>query len=379
MERVKERSPVIDEDLGRAFGDVNPEAWARLGRYLDGRCSPEERRAVEAWLAEDPRRQELVQQIRRARILAEVAPGLWDVDAAWARLARRLDEEGGRTGARTWGRRLAPALRIAAAIAVLLGGAVLWQKRAAVFWPGDVPTRELVAGVGQQMRVTLGDGTRVVLGPASRIRFPERFRRVREVQLDGEALFEVVPDRARPFRVRAGASITEVLGTRFGVKAYPEDGYAQVVVAEGRVAVSGAGAADRDAAPAVHLTPGFAVRVEPDGTVGPPVAVPADDVLAWTEGRLVFHAASLADVARALGRRFGVQIEFADPELGELRLTAEFRQPAAEEAVRLVARSLGLRYRRTPAGFLLFRTTPTATGSRAVAPPLLSTDGGSSR
>ncbi|HEX7091106.1 MAG TPA: FecR domain-containing protein [Longimicrobiales bacterium] len=370
---------MADEDLGRVFGDVNPEAWARLGRYLDARCSPEERRAVEEWLAEDPRRQELVQEIRRARMLAEAAPGLWDVDAGWARLAERLDEEDRRTGARTWRRRLAPALRAAAAIAVLLGGAALWQKRATFFGPSDVPAREVVAGVGQQMRITLGDGTRVVLGPASRIRFPERFRRVRDVQLEGEAVFEVVPDRARPFRVRAGASVTEVLGTRFGVKAYPEDGYVQVVVAEGRVAVSGAGAADRGVGSAVHLTPGLAVRVESDGTVGPAVTVRADDLLAWTEGRLVFHAAPLAEVARSLGRRFGVQLELAEPELGELRLTAEFRQPAAEEAVQLIARSLGLGYRRTPAGFLLFRTTPTATGSRAVVAPLLSTDGGSSR
>lgn len=374
----------MDDELEALFSEMRPEMLARLGRYLEGRCSAEERQAVEEWLAEDPGRRDLVQRIRRARALAEAAPGLWDVEAGWARLAAALeaesprvapDAERRRRGQWTWGRRFAPALRAAAAIAVLVGGAVLWQHRDAFLGPGE--TRELTAGVGQQMRVTLGDGTRVVLGPASRLRFPERFRRVRDVELEGEAVFDVTPDRARPFRVRAGASVTEVLGTRFGVKAYPEDGYAQVVVAEGRVAVSGVGGAA--AAPAVHLTPGLSVRVEADGTAGPATAVPADDILAWTEGRLVYRGTPLAEVARSLERRFGVRVALADPELAALRLTAEFRQPVAAEVVQLIARSLGLGYRRTPDGFLLFHDSPAAAGSAAVGTPIVPTHGGSSR
>ncbi len=386
MERCSE-AILVDDELDALFSEMRPEALARLGRYLEGRCSAEERQAVEAWLAEDPGRRDLVQRIRRAHALAEVVPGRWDVEAGWARLAaaleaepRRVDPgaERGRRGQRTWGGWFVPALRAAAAVAAVAGGAVLWQHREAVLGPGEV--REVAAGVGQQMRVTLGDGTRVVLGPASRLRFAERFRRAREVELEGEAVFEVVPDRARPFRVRAGASVTEVLGTRFGVKAYPEDGYAQVVVAEGRVAVSGVGGADRDAAPAVHLTPGLAVRVEPDGTVGPVTAVAADDILAWTEGRLVYHGAPLAEVVRALERRFGVRVALADPDLAALRLTAEFRQPVAVEVVELIAHSLGLGYRRTPDGYLLFHLSPAATGSAAGGTPMMvPTHGGSSR
>lgn len=374
----------VDDRLDALFSEMRPEMLARLGRYLEGRCSAEERRGIEDWLAEDPRRQDLVQRIRRARALAEVTPGRWDVEAAWARLEAAMaaesrrdvpDVEHQRRGPWAWRGRLVPALRAAAAIAALLAGAALWQHRDALLGPG--PMREVTAGVGQQVRVTLGDGTRVVLGPASRLRFAERFRRVRAVELEGEAVFDVTPDRARPFRVTAGLSITEVLGTRFGVKAYPEDGYAEVVVAEGQVAVSGG--ADRSATPTVHLTPGLAVRIEPDGTAGPVVEVPADDILAWTEGRLVYHGAPLAEVVRSLERRFGVRIALADPELGALRLTAEFRQPAAAEVVQLIARSLGLEYRRTPDGFLLSHRPAGAGGSAAVGTPIVSTHGGSSR
>src|SRR5690606_12506427 len=112
---------------------------------------------------------------------------------------------------------------------------------------------------------------------------------------------------------------------------------------------------------------------EPDGTAGPVVEVPADDILAWTEGRLVYHGAPLAEVVRSLERRFGVRIALADPELGALRLTAEFRQPAAAEVVQLIARSLGLEYRRTPDGFLLShrplgRVVPLRWGHRSSRP-----------
>src|SRR5690606_6641861 len=167
-------------------------------------------------------------------------------------------------------------------------------------------------------------------------------------------------------------------GTRFGVKGYPEDGDAEGVVAEGQVAVSGG--ADRSATPTVRLTPGLAVRIEPDGTAGPVVEVPADDILAWTEGRLVYHGAPLAEVVRALERRFGVRVALADPDLAALRLTAEFRQPVAVEVVELIAHSLGLGYRRTPDGYLLFHLSPAATGSAASGTPMMvPTHGGSSR
>ena len=384
MESYRE-AILVDDRLDALFSEMRPEMLARLGRYLEGRCSAEDRRAVEEWLAEDPGRRDLVQRIRRARALAEAMPGRWDVEAGWARLAAAMEAESRRVGpvveprrhaVRAWRRWSVPVLRAAAVIAVLLAGAVLWQRRDALLGPG--PMREVAAGVGQQMRVTLSDGTRVVLGPASRLRFAERFRRLRAVELDGEAVFDVVPDRARPFRVTAGPSVTEVLGTRFGVKAYPEDGYVQVVVAEGRVAVSAVGDAARGGAPAVHLTPGRAVRVEPDGTMGPVLEVPADDILAWTEGRLVYHAAPLAEVVRALERRFGVRVALADPELGALRLTAEFRQPAAAEVVQLIARSLGLEHRRTSDGFLLYRS-PAAAGAAAVGTSIAPTHGGSTR
>lgn len=362
----------------------------RLGRFLDGRSTPEEARAVQAWLDADGSRQELVRRLRRAMLTADAAPGLWDADDAWVRLRARLDARTSTPEHRTALRLDAPgapaaparaavpgrrpmsvlarprrrgftlALRAAAVIGILIGGGALWRGRAVLLRPAEVAMQELVTATGEQKRVTLADGSRVVLGPASRLLVPARFGGTREVRLTGEAVFDVAPDRARPFRVHTAHSVTQVIGTRFGVHAVPADDYVEVVVEQGRVKVAAADDASSAAtAPAVELTPGLAVRVRADGRIDAPRAIDARRALAWTDGLLVFDDASLLDVVETLERRYGLTIRLADPALGTLRLTAEFRRPTDTEVVRLIALSLGIEYRRVADGFLLLPSTPT--------------------
>jgi transmembrane sensor len=365
-------------ELHDVLGASSRAEWERLGRYLGGRSGPDESRAVQRWIEADPRRQELVQRIQRARSSIEAAPGLWDEERAWSRLAARLEPPTAEPAAagkvvpfrprpaaapspvRHQRGRFAHALRAAAVIIALAGGAALWQGRAAVFKPGEVAMQELATGVGQQMRISLADGTAVVLGPDSRLTFPARFGRARDVVLEGEATFDVATDSARAFRVRTATSVTQVLGTRFGVRAYPDEEYAEVVVAEGRVAVAAATAEGRAASSATQLTPGFGARVRRDGTVSAPRAVDAGRALAWTEGRLAFDASPLREVVRTFERQRGIRIELADSAIGELRLTAEFRHPTAAEVARLISLSLGLEYRAVENGYLLFTSTEAA-------------------
>lgn len=452
-----------DKNLQDEFASLDREEADRLNRFVEGRSDPDEASAVRQWLAEDPRRGELMRRIHRARVVAGLSAGLWDIDEGWARLVARLGGEEGVVGAagihELVARKppaldpaaVAPAtldsaaqnpavstaatpvaaepgtpvrvlhfrppqaqslqhrrgglglgLRAAALVAALVGGAMLWQNRATLFAPQAAPLHELATGVGERMRITLADGTGIVLGPATRLWFPEHFGAEREVRLEGEAVFDVATDSVRSFRVLTDAAVTRVLGTRFGVRAYPEDEYVEVVVAEGRVAVApagnvaAAGTAHTDSAaagtspagaapssatagpgtanlvPAVdpagsissnyaQLTPGQAVRVDRAGTLGSPRAVDAGRLLSWTEGHLVFERAPLSEVARVLQRRYGIEIELADPSVAALRLTAEFLQPGkVAEVVRLISLSLGVEYSKTPNGFLLFHSTPTA-------------------
>ena len=87
--------------------------------------------------------------------------------------------------------------------------------------------------------VTLRDGTRLVLWPASRLRIPSDFGlRTRSVELQGEAYFAVVHDASHPFVVTAHGVVTRDVGTAFDIRAYADDPGVRVAVAEGEVAVN---------------------------------------------------------------------------------------------------------------------------------------------
>lgn len=347
-------------------GLPEPAIRERLERYLDGCSTREDQDVIEAWAASDPAHAELLRRIVRARRVAAGAPELWDAGRAWARLQERLEPADARKVVpfrprrRRW---IGSALRAAAVIA-MVAGAALWQNRAGLFGTAEVRMREFAAGVGERVEVRLPDGSRIVLGASSRLWVPEELREERHVRLEGEAVFDVAADPERPFVVFTDRAVTRVLGTWFGVTAFPEDTFVEVTVAEGRVGVLPI-PEGQDPRFGTELGAGYAVRVEADGSLGAVRKVDAEGLLSWTTGGLAFDRASLAEVARTLERRYGFRITFDDPALAEVRLTADFGNAAsATEIIRLITLSLGLEARQTPDGFLLVQPVATAVPAR---------------
>src|SRR5882757_99741 len=89
--------------------------------------------------------------------------------------------------------------------------------------------------IGERLSITLEDGSTIELNARSKVRI--RFSKVeRDVELiDGQALFEVAKDKARPFNVRSGETVVRAVGTEFDV--YRKKNGTTVTVIEGRVAV----------------------------------------------------------------------------------------------------------------------------------------------
>jgi transmembrane sensor len=109
--------------------------------------------------------------------------------------------------------------------------------------------------------------------------------------LGGEAFFQVAADASRPFVVEAAGGGTTALGGAFGV-ACGEDG-ARVVVTDGAVEVRAGGGT-------VQVGAGQCLRYRAEGPLGRPGAANLAQDLAWRQGRLVFHARPLGQVAQAL-------------------------------------------------------------------------------
>ena len=97
---------------------------------------------------------------------------------------------------------------------------------------------EVSTPAGTTTTITLSDGTEVLLSANSRLEYSKSFSAdKREVKLVGEARFNVAKDAERPFIVHTRQLQTQVLGTVFDVKAYPQTP-ADVTLYEGKVEVS---------------------------------------------------------------------------------------------------------------------------------------------
>lgn len=157
---------------------------------------------------------------------------------------------------------------------------------------------------GERAKVQLPDGTQVNINSASQISYPQNFgSKERVIELDGEAYFEVTPDKERPFIVKAAGLEITVLGTSFDISAYKDDPDVSVVLLTGKVDVTS--------------TQGRCV-MQPDEklvynkqtglmTVG---KVYSKEYVEWTNGNLRFENESLEDIVKILSRVYNVKIVF---------------------------------------------------------------------
>lgn len=330
--------------------------YLMLDRYLAGECSPADRERVERWLAEDQARLQLVGWMREVKAAAAELPGPWNADELWRGVEERLAGSGRERQAvaprflglpepkRIWSTRL---MRIAAVVALVLGGTALWQlamRSGARSTVEAVAMRTFTTRPGERAGFNLVDGSRVTLGASSSLDVPDTYgRRTRDVYLQGQGYFEVVPDPTKPFRVHSTRAVTEVLGTKFDVRAYPDDSTVSVAVAEGTVAVA---APDSGAAGRAVLTRGDLARLSSRGGVQVERGIDLGQYLAWTEGRLVFVNVLLREVIPQLERWYDLEIRLADSALARLPLTASLGTESAPEMLRLLELSLDVRVAR---------------------------------
>lgn len=352
--------------------------WALLSRYLAGECDEREAADVERWLAADVTHAELLAELREIWDASVTVAPSYDVSAALRRAHSRrrsaLAGEAATSAAATPTHRHVPlrALardaspgararawiwRAAAVLLVAASGTYLWRHDVGArndTASAPVAMREVATTKGQRANVYLSDGTRVILGVDSRIRYAAiADASSRDVFLEGQAYFEVTHDEARPFRVHTNGAIAEDLGTEFVVRAYPGDSSVTVVVASGKVKLS-PGRTDstgRTAPDSAHdgaiLDPDDMGQVGADGRVAVSHGANVTNYLAWTRGQIRFDAVPLSRVLRELGRWYDLQIELADPRLASIPVTATFDNQPAREVMRDLAGMLDMRLRET--------------------------------
>ncbi len=181
---------------------------------------------------------------------------------------------------------------------------------------------------GGKYMLILEDGTKIWLNSASSLRFPVAFKdNTRNVELTGEAYFEVAHNDNKPFKVITETQTVEVLGTHFNLSAYSDDDFSKTTLYEGRVTVKGQGAE-------TILTPGQQAVLQ--GNKLSVKNITNDDDLAWKNNEFAFHNESLESILKKLVRWYDV--EFICPqELKQLEFGGYIhRQKSLKQALDLI-------------------------------------------
>ena len=241
------------------------------------------------------------------------------VDAGWSNLQARLNTN---TPLKvSWLRR--NALVVAASIAVLLAagaGFLLVNKSV------DAPVASITEKTGncQIRKITLTDGSVITLNCNSEITIAPGFNAGnRNIQLNGEATFEVARNENLPFRVMAAGTETRVLGTGFNISAYQGENV-KIFVTHGRVQFG-------NTATKLILTKGQAGLLDKNTSMV--ISTTADSsALAWQNEVWAFKSTSLTDISAQIKHRYGKTLKF-DSKYRNKQFTGKFPANTPVESI----------------------------------------------
>jgi len=185
---------------------------------------------------------------------------------------------------------------------------------------------------GRRSIVTLSDGTLIYLGSNSKIRYPQTFSNVREMELIGEAFFKVKRDPTRPFIIHTNNIQTKVLGTSFKIEAF-EGTPIEVSVATGKVRVDRQADRNKKQLTSVAvLTPGNAVNWNGETNKVSLSTIDPHELEQWKDGNLIFSNRRLADVLAVLERCYNVNISVSSDALSNYHIstTCSLSQPVTK-------------------------------------------------
>lgn len=175
---------------------------------------------------------------------------------------------------------------------------------------------------GIKYKLTLSDGSNIWLNSESIFKYPVRFvGHNREVFLvEGEACFNVVKDKEKPFIVNFSESKIKVLGTEFNVKAYKEEQYQQITLIEGSVSIE---KYDNS----IILEPGQQALINQHRNQLSIHDVDTDLYTAWRDDLLAYKDEKLGTIIMDLERQYELKVFYESQELKEIMFSICLNKP----------------------------------------------------
>lgn len=346
-------------------------------KYLTNEISENELIVLHNWLNEKEENKSLFNKLRNAWLVSGKMPVKEHIevlairDSLWKKIRSRQQETSGFTISL---RRNVKYIAIAASwlIFLFLGSILpLHEKYAEKISveSGDSKT-EIMAPLGAKCRIILPDNSEVWLNAGSRIVYDKTFNyRERMIHLEGEAYFSVAENKDCPFKVTTSEIMITALGTKFNVKAYPEEETITATLEEGKIDIKLINGKRNNEE--IVLKPNENIvyyrvdsRLKLDnldklqsGTYH--VAQKAQSVpkikiipvintelyTSWKEDRWIFLGEPLPLLASKLERRFNLRIVFAEELLKSYKFSGAIENETIEQILQALRFTAPLKYR----------------------------------
>jgi transmembrane sensor len=316
--------------------------WELLAKYIANDCTDVEQVEVETWINENENNLNIYKSAKKIWDLPEENFDPSDTRAIWnnvkskAGLRGKLEiEENNIVADKPTLFQLiygSPILKYAAVFIIVLSISIIYYLSTSTQKTQNYLT--LNVKLGDQQTIILSDGSKIILDAGSILKYPEKFNdNVREIQLSGEAFFEVQHMQEKPFKVIAENTVVEVLGTKFNISTFNDNNNVNVFVADGKVALNSLiKGSDQQI-----LTKGYFSSIDKTGEISPPSEIDIDSATSWLIGEKYFKNVFVTEVLDQIERWYDVQFKYNTARLKNDELTLIIHKKSLSEMLELIS------------------------------------------
>jgi len=226
----------------------------------------------------------------------------------------------------------------------------------------NLANNEISVMFGSKSKITLPDGSVVMLNSGSVLRYPTSFdSKSRQVYVEGEAYFDVKKDSQHPFYVKTTSITIKVIGTKFNVKSYSEEKKVETTLVSGSVEIYSNRKDIKEDNRLIILKPNqqATFKIGKSKLFVTDLSYSADTikgiqinpcvdvipVIAWKDNRLVFRDEKFIDLANKLERWYNVEIEIKDESLKSTLFSGVFEKESIEQSLNALKMATPFNYK----------------------------------
>ncbi|WP_288738590.1 FecR family protein [uncultured Parabacteroides sp.] len=284
-----------------------------LQRYVEGNVSPEEIIAVVDWLDADESHVREFMALHKLNDISLLNQPDSKVDVQKKKKTitfRQISYE---------------LAKIAAILILFWGGTKLYETTSVK--ENVIAYQTLYVPAGQRAELILPDSTHVWLNARSKLVYPISFGKdIRQVELNGEAYFDVIHNEKQPFVVKTPQMDIQVLGTEFNVTAYSSSSDFEVALLRGCIELSSPRLSSN-----YRMKEKEHIRLQNNKLISKDIS--DYDYFRWKEGLICFNNESVATIIEKLKLYYDIDIEVYNQKFINSRYTGKFRTKDGIEQV----------------------------------------------